>query len=211
MAKNLSKMKGHHVRKSLTIAINKTVIKTRQNAAEKTARKFKVPIQRIRNTIPIKRASWKRLRGKITVTDIPIPLIALIRNSKGKNKGKINTARYRADKRGRRNKTGPGLFKINSLIGKGLKSHIKLNNAYIATTKRGHTQVFRRVNKHKQSSVRGDPKKKNKSYVPRLPTHKKLQKDVPRALALYNKTYFLKVLQHEYTQRWKGVIKTKSG
>lgn len=204
MAENLSRMKGQHVRKAMMRAMNRTAIKVRQDTARIVANKHKIPVIRVRNTMPIQEAKFKDLRARLIESHAPLPLIALLRKTRGNDKGGINHKAYKADryKKGRK-----GLFKISLKLSKTVNRGFVLDKAFIATNKHGQTHIFRRINRHKMAGAYGDPNKKNKVYVPKIPFHKDLEKTIPKIMRFHTSIFYLKTLRHEYEYRWKKIAK----
>lgn len=211
MAKDLLLIKGKHITAATRLAMNGTITSTRELASKATSSRYKVQESRVKSIVPIKKSKGAfNLKATITVVEVPIPLISLITNTKGKNKGKINLKGVRAEKRLKngRKRGRAGQFKIaTKLAGNKVVRRI-MERTYIATNHRGKTHIFTRLSKDRLAGARGDKNKKNRSYVPKIPIHDQLIKDVPNILKVKMSTTYLRILQHEYKRRLDGTIKS---
>ena len=188
MAKGLSSMKGHHVRKATARAIERTLIAARHAATTEVEKKDKVKKHLIKNKTKIRKPKWKKLEGSLDIYQSPIPLISTVTN-----RGKLNTKR------------------LVGLEGRKYKNKQALGGTRVKA--RGANRFYHRgfINRIKKTGqihlLQRHGKATYKVRVPKIMVHKTMNKVTPRALAHAESTTFNKVLEHEYTRRWNNIVK----
>jgi hypothetical protein len=193
MARQLSKMKGNPVRKSLVRAINATMTATRQKVVEGTARKEKIKQPAVRKKIRFngKRgdtATYKNVSAKLNVFQRPIPVISLVQN-----KGKINLKKVA----GQNAKSTRGRARLGGTQVKIAGGSRFYQRAFISRVKAtGQPHIFQRHGKERY-----------KIRVVSISIKDTMNKLTPQELKRAERDVLQKVLKREYIYRWNQLVK----
>lgn len=187
MAKALSQMKGHHVRKATSRAIERTLVKARHEATKEVEKKDKVKSHLVKKKARVRKPHWRNLKGELHVYQVPIPLISIVTHKKAINYKRLvglNSRKYK-------NKQMLGGTRIKA---------------------RGANRFYHRgfVNKIRSSGkvhiLQRHGKETYKVRVPKILTHRTMNEVTPRQIKLASNTTYIKTLRHEYAQRWNKVV-----
>lgn len=202
-AKQLATFGNQEVPKAVARTLNATMTRARNVTAMSAQKKVNVPANRLRETMPIRRATPGKLYASVAIAHIGIPWIELSRSLR--NTKKISRGQISSRKIVRRGK----LLGVTSKI-KGSQATRLADKAFIARGGRaGKIQIFRRVSKgraknHKEPNKYG--RMDNPIYVPKVLVYKPMLKNFPRIRDSLNRTYAKIVLYNEYNFRFNKYV-----